>query len=57
MVAATADDDWERQAGWLDEGLLTINQWRAKQGMSPVAWGDNPWAPLNKGQFGVEGSE
>lgn len=42
---------WEREAAMLDRSLLTINEWRARRGMPPVPWGDEPWMPLNKGQW------
>jgi hypothetical protein len=51
-ATAAADDEWEREADKLDNGLLTINQWRARQGLPPVAWGNTPWSPINKDQLG-----
>lgn len=42
---------WEREAGWLDRGLLTINEWRDRRGMGAVKWGEAPWLPLNKAQY------
>lgn len=48
---------WERQAGWMDRGLLTINEWRESNGYPPVPWGDQPWLPMNKGQFLATGEE
>jgi len=29
-------------------GGITINEWRKKQGLPPVPWGDVWWAPVNK---------
>lgn len=39
---------WERDRQAIDVGALLINEWRAKQGLPPVAWGDVFWAPVNK---------
>jgi HK97 family phage portal protein len=47
----------EREAGWMDRGLLTINEWRENHGYPPVPWGDAPWLPMNKGQWMTEGEE
>jgi HK97 family phage portal protein len=44
--AASAVWDRERQA--MDSGALTINEWRKRQGLPEVAWGDVWWAPVNK---------
>ncbi len=51
--AKTATWDRDRQA--LEVGALTINEWRRKQGMPAVAWGDVWWAPVNKAA--VDGPE
>jgi HK97 family phage portal protein len=39
---------WDRDRQAIEVGGLTINEWRAKQGQPPVAWGDVYWAPVNK---------
>jgi hypothetical protein len=62
------DDDLERKkAEWnmkqqqLVSGAITINQWRASQGMHPVPWGNTPlqglrnWAPEEEGAGSVPG--
>jgi HK97 family phage portal protein len=39
---------WAREAQALDRGAMTINEWRARQGLPRVEWGDVWWAPVNK---------
>lgn len=39
---------WDRDRQAIEVGALTINEWRKKQGMPKVAWGDVFWAPVNK---------
>jgi len=39
---------WERARGQIQEGAITINQWRSDRGMEPVAWGDVWWAPMGR---------
>ncbi|HEV7651348.1 MAG TPA: phage portal protein [Actinophytocola sp.] len=46
QVAKSATWDRDRQA--LEVGALTINEWRRKQGLPAVPWGDAFWAPVNK---------
>lgn len=41
-------DAWAREAQALDRGAMTINEWRARQGLPSVPWGDVWWAPVNK---------
>lgn len=36
---------WERDKGKIESGAQTINEWREKQGLERVAWGDVWWAP------------
>jgi len=48
-----ASETWARDAQQMDRGALTINEWRAKNGMGPVPWGDTAWLPLNKGMVTV----
>lgn len=36
---------WEREAGQLDRGAITINEWRDDRGLDPVPWGDVVWLP------------
>lgn len=43
-----ASETWDRERQAIDVGAMTINEWRAKHGMPPVAWGDVFWAPVNK---------
>jgi phage portal protein BeeE len=50
-------DDEEKQAKideiYLDRGVITINQLRAKLQMSPVSWGNEPFVPLNYAPLSV----
>ena len=39
---------WDRERGQIQEGAITLNEWREKQGLESVPWGDTWWAPLNK---------
>jgi len=39
---------WDRDRGAIEVGGITINEWRKKQGLPPVPWGDVWWAPVNK---------
>lgn len=48
---------WDREAGQVDRGLMTINEWRQRRGMKDVLWGDEPWLPMNKGQYLKNGEE
>jgi HK97 family phage portal protein len=41
-------ETWDRDRQAMDSGALTINEWRRRQGMPPVPWGDVWWAPVNK---------
>jgi HK97 family phage portal protein len=34
---------WERAAGQIDRGVITINEWRQERGLDPVPWGDVWW--------------
>jgi HK97 family phage portal protein len=40
---------WDRERQAIEVGALTINEWRLRQGLPPVEWGDVFWAPVNKG--------
>ena len=42
----------ERQAS---RSAMTVNEWRRRHGMAPVAWGEVWWAPVNKSA--VSGAE
>lgn len=42
---------WEREAGQVDRGLMTGNEWRRRRGWDDVPWGEFPWLPMNKGQY------
>lgn len=46
---------WEREAGQIDKGALTINEWRKRHGLPEVPWGDVWWAPVNKAPIEDEG--
>lgn len=39
---------WDRDRQALESGAITINEWRRRQGLPPVPWGDVWWAPVNK---------
>lgn len=39
-------EEWERSQGQITIGAMTINEWRKKKGMTPVAWGDTWWSPM-----------
>lgn len=51
----SATATWDRERQQIEVGSLTINEWREKNGLPPVPWGDKWWAPVNKGAVG--GSE
>lgn len=50
-----ASEAWAREAQALDRGAITINEWRAKQGMPRVPWGDTPYMPVNKAPIDSDG--
>lgn len=52
----SASEAWVREAQALDRGAITINEWRAKQGMPAVPWGDRPYMPVNKAPLAPDGS-
>lgn len=39
---------WDRERQQIEAGSITINEWRERQGLPPVKWGDAWWAPVNK---------
>ncbi len=41
------NDRWMRAREQISAGAITINEWRAEMGLSPVAWGDVWWAPMS----------
>ncbi len=47
----SATEVWARDTQAIDRGMLTINEWRERNGLPPVEWGAEPWLPLNKAQF------
>jgi len=51
----SATSVWDRERQALDVGALTVNEWRARHGLPPVAWGDVAWMAANR--FAVEGPE
>ena len=38
---------WERADGQLTRGAITINEWRASQGLTPVEWGETWWKQIS----------
>lgn len=51
QVVALQEDEqikWGRSKDQIDLGAITINEWRAEQGLDDVPWGDAWWAPLTK---------
>lgn len=54
-------NEWTMQQQQLVTGAITINQWRAKQGMHPVPWGNTPlqglrnWQPEEEEAGGMPG--
>lgn len=50
VVALQEDEQikWSREREQIDLGAMTINEWRALQGLDDVPWGDSWWAPLTK---------
>lgn len=51
----SATESWTREAQALDRGAITINEWRKGKGMPPVAWGEQPYLPVNKAPVGPDG--
>jgi len=51
----SATEVWSRDQQMIDRGLLTINEWRERNGFPPVNWGERPWLPLNKAQVDKDG--
>jgi HK97 family phage portal protein len=51
----SATEAWVREAQALDRGAITINEWRRRQGMPDVAWGNAPYMPINKAPIGPDG--
>lgn len=43
-------EEWERSRGQLQEGVITINEWRAENGLEVVPWGDVPLNLIAGGQ-------
>lgn len=39
---------WSREYEALEQGAITINEWRESKGLPPVPWGDVWWSPVNK---------
>lgn len=46
---------WLRDAQALDRGAITINEWRRRNGLPDVEWGDRPFMPVNKAPLGPDG--
>lgn len=51
----SASQVWTRDAQALDRGAITINEWRRRNGLPDVPWGDKPWMPVNKATVGADG--
>lgn len=45
-------EEWERAAGQIEKGAITINEWRKSKGKDLVPWGDTWWATF--GNVSVE---
>lgn len=43
----SAANRWTRAKEQLEAGVLTINEWRAQNGLPPLRWGDSWWIPNN----------
>lgn len=43
VLQEAEDSKWLRESGQIAAGALTINEWRKRQGMDPVPWGDVWW--------------
>lgn len=41
-----ATEAWTRAEGQISKGAVTINEWRAEQGLEAVPWGEVWWVPL-----------
>jgi len=57
-VVALQDDEtarWARASEQIASGAITVNEWRADEGLEPVAWGDVAWLPI--GTVPVDGPE
>lgn len=48
VLQAAKTEAWDRERQQIEAGGLTINEWRRKNGLPAVAWGDVWWAPVNK---------
>lgn len=51
----SATEVWSRDTQALDRGMITINEWRLRNGMPAENWGERPWLPLNKAQVDENG--
>lgn len=45
VLKESENDSWTRQQSQLVAGTITVNEWRADQGLEPVVWGDDWWRP------------
>lgn len=55
-IPALQDDEtetWEREQGQIQVGAITINEWRDGQGLEPVEWGSEWWAPMTVAPVGT----
>jgi hypothetical protein len=45
---------WQTMKINIQFGIVTINEARDAQGLTPVPWGDKPWLPDNQAQANVK---
>jgi HK97 family phage portal protein len=50
-------ESWDRERQAIEVGAMTVNEWRRRHGMAPVAWGEVWWAPVNKSAVSGAGSQ
>jgi len=48
---------WSRAKEQIELGAMTINEWRAQQGLEPLPWGGVWWAPLTVAPIRQSGGE
>src|SRR5574341_672697 len=46
ILQEAESERWSREREQIDRGAILVNEWRERQGMEPVKWGDAWWAPL-----------
>ncbi len=45
VVPSDEEFNLKKKAAMVDRKAITINEWRAEEGLEPVAWGDEPYNP------------